>query len=71
MKQTGSVKDELKKQAEEAKDLYIRGKISQTEAIDRVQPYLNILNYSIKELERGYGIYIKKQTFENFMKYKY
>lgn len=71
MKQTGSVKDELKKQAEEAKDLYIRGKISQTEAIDRVQPYLNILNYSIKELERGYGIYIKKQTFEDFMKYKY
>ena len=71
MKQTGSVKDELKKRAEEAKDLYIRGKISQTEAIDRVQPYLNILNYSIKELERGYGIYIKKQTFENFMKYKY
>ena len=71
MKYTGTVKDELRKQAEEAKDLYIRGKISQTEAIDRVQPYLNILNYSIKELERGYGIYIKKQTFENFMKYKY
>ena len=71
MKYTGTVKDELRKRAEEAKDLYIKGKISQTEAMDRVQPYLNILNYSIEELERGYGIYIKKQTFENFMKYKY
>ena len=65
------LKDELRKQAEKTKELYRKGEISELQAREMIQPYLNILNFSIGELERGYGIYIKKQTFENFMKYKY
>lgn len=71
MKQAGSFKDELRKQAENYKELYIQGKISQEEAEKMIQPYLNVLNFSIKRVGKAYRMYIKEQTFEDFMKYKY
>ena len=71
MKQAGSLKDELRKQAEYYKKLFVNGEISKDEAIEKIQPYLNILNMSIDGLAKAYGMYIKKQTFEDFMKYKY
>lgn len=66
-----SAKEEARKQAEHYKDLYIKGKISQEQAKEMIQPYLNIINYSIRKLEKAYRLYIKEQTFEDFMKYKY
>ena len=71
MKYAGSLKDELRKQAEYYKDLYIKGKISKEDAIEKIQPYLNILNHSISEVGKAYKLYIKQQTFEDFMKYRY
>ena len=66
-----SAKEEARKQAEYYKDLYIKGEISQEQAKEMIQPYLNIINYSIRKLEKAYRLYIKEQTFEDFMKYRY
>ena len=66
-----ALKDQLRKQAEYYKDLYIKGQISKDEAIEKIQPYLNVLNHSIDELGRAYKLYIKQQTFDDFMKYRY
>ena len=66
-----SLKDELRKQAEYYKDLYIKGEISEEKAREMIQPYLNVINFSIREIEKAYRLYIKEQTFENFMNYKY
>ena len=66
-----SAKEEARKQAEHYKDLYIKGEISQEQAKEMIQPYLNIINYSIRKLEKAYRLYIKEQTFEDFMKYRY
>ena len=66
-----SIKSELKKQADLYKDLYRQGEVSQEKAMEMIQPYLNILNHSIDELARAYRIYIKKQTFNDFMNYRY
>jgi hypothetical protein len=71
MKQAGSLKDELRKQAEYYKELYIKGEISQEYAKEMIQPYLNVLNYSIRRIGKAYRMYIKEQTFEDFMKYRY
>ena len=71
MKQTGSVKDELKKQAEYYKELFLKGEISEEKAREMIQPYLNVINFSIKRIEKAYRLYIKEQTFEKFMNYKY
>ena len=71
MKQVGSLKDELRKQAEYYKELYIKGEISQQQAEEMIQPYLNVLNYSIKRVSKAYRMYIKEQTFEDFMNYRY
>ena len=65
------VKDELRKQAEYYRDLYKKGEITQIEAIEMIQPYLNVINHIIRELGRAYRLYIKEQTFDDFMKYKY
>ena len=66
-----SIKSELKEQAEYYKELYRQGKVSEEKAIEMIQPYLNILNHSIHELARAYRIYIKEQTFNDFMNYRY
>lgn len=66
-----SIKNELKEQAEYYRDLYRKGEVSQEEAIKMAQPYLNILNHSIHELARAYRIYIKEQTFNDFINYRY
>ena len=66
-----SAKEEARKQAEHYKDLYIKGEISQEQAKEMIQPYLNIINYSIRKLGKAYRLYIKEQTFEDFMKYRY
>ena len=66
-----SYKDELRKQAEYYKKLYLNGKISQEKAIEMIQPYLNVINHSIREVQRAYKLYIKQQTFEDFMNYRY
>ena len=66
-----SCKEELRKQAEHYKDLYRNGKISEAEAREMIQPYLNVINTRIKEVERAYHLYIKEQTFEKFMNYRY
>ena len=71
MKQAGSYKDELRKQAEHYKELYIKGEISQQEAEEMIQPYLNVLNFSIRRVGKAYRMYIKEQTFDDFMKYRY
>lgn len=71
MKQAGSFKDELRKQAEDYKKLYIKGEVSKEQAEEMIQPYLNVLNYSIRRIGKAYRMYIKEQTFEDFMKYKY
>ena len=69
MKYAGSLKDELRQQAEYYKDLYIKGEISQQEAEKMIQPYLNIINNSIKRVGEAYHLYIKEQTFNDFMRY--
>ena len=66
-----SYKDELRKQAEYYKKLYLNGEISQEKAIEMIQPYLNVINHSIREVQRAYKLYIKQQTFEDFMNYRY
>ena len=66
-----SYKEQLRKQAEHYKELYRNGEISEEEAREMIQPYLNIINASIREVERAYRLYIKEQTFEKFMNYKY
>lgn len=66
-----SIKSELKEQAERYKDLYRQGKVSQEEAMEMAQPYLNLLNCSIHKLAKAYNIYIKEQTFKDFMNYRY
>lgn len=71
MKQVGSLKDELRKQAEYYKELYIKGEISQEKAEEMIQPYLNVLNYSIDRVRKAYRMYIKEQTFDDFMNYRY
>lgn len=68
---TKSYKEELRKQAEYYKELYRNGEISEEKAREMIQPYLNVINASIKEVERAYRLYIKEQTFEKFMNYKY
>ena len=64
-------KEELRKQAEYYKELYRNGEISEEKAREMIQPYLNVINASIKEVERAYRLYIKEQTFEKFMNYRY
>ena len=71
MKYAGNFKDELRKQAEYYKTLYVNGQISKDDAMEKIQPYLNVLNRSIDEVGRAYKLYIKQQTFEDFMRYKY
>lgn len=66
-----SYKEELRKQAEYYKELFFKGEISEEKAREMVQPYINVLNLSIKEVRRAYGLYIKEQTFEKFMNYRY
>lgn len=66
-----ALKDELRKKAEYYKELYLKGEISEEKAREMIQPYINVLNLSIKEVRRAYGLYIKEQTFEKFMNYKY
>ena len=68
---TKSYKEELRKQAEYYKELYCKGEISEEKAKEMIQPYLNVINASIREVERAYRLYIKEQTFEKFMNYKY
>lgn len=68
---TKSYKEELRKQAEYYKKLYLNGEISQDKAIEMIQPYLNVINHSIREVQRAYKLYIKQQTFEDFMNYRY
>ena len=65
------LKDELRKQAEYYKELYLNGTISEEKAREMIQPYLNVINTSIREVERAYHLYIKEQTFEKFMNYRY
>ena len=65
------LKDELRKQAEHYKELYLKGEVTEEKAREMIQPYLNVINASIKEVERAYRLYIKEQTFEKFMNYKY
>ena len=65
------LKDELRKQAEHYKELYLKGKVTEEKAREMIQPYLNVINASIKEVERAYRLYIKEQTFEKFMNYRY
>ena len=65
------IKSELKERAEHYKSLYRQGQVSEEEARQMIQPYIEILNHSIRELARAYRIYIKEQTFEDFMKYRY
>ena len=65
------LKDELRKQAEYYKELYLKGEVSEEKAREMIQPYLNVINASIKEVERAYRLYIKEQTFEKFMNYRY
>ena len=69
MKYAGSLKDELRQQAEYYKNLYIKGEISKEKAIEMIQPYLNVINYSIKRVGKAYHLYIKEQTFDDFMRY--
>lgn len=66
-----SLKEELRKQAEYCKQQYLNGEISEEQARETIQPYLNVINFSIREVERAYKLYIKEQTFENFMNYRY
>lgn len=66
-----SLKDELRKQAEYYKQLYLNGEISEEEARKMIQPYLNVINKSIREIEKAYRLYIQEQTFEKFMNYRY
>ena len=66
-----SHKEELRKQAEHYKELYLNGKVSEEKAREMIQPYLNVINASIKEVARAYHLYIKEQTFEKFMNYRY
>lgn len=68
---TKSYKEELRKQAEYYKELYRNGEISEEKAREMIQPYLNVINTSIREVERTYRLYIKEQTFEKFMNYRY
>ena len=68
---TKSYKEELRKQAEYYKKLYLNGEISQDKAIEMIQPYLNVINHSIREVGRAYKLYIKQQTFQDFMNYRY
>lgn len=68
---TKSYKEELRKQAEYYKELYRNGEISEEKAREMIQPYLNVINASIREVERAYRLYIKEQTFEKFMNYRY
>lgn len=68
MKQAGSLKDELRQQADYYKDLYLKGETSQEKAMEMIQPYLNVINHSIREVGRAYKLYIREQTFEDFMK---
>ena len=66
-----SYKEELRKQAEHYKELFLKGEVSEEKAREMIQPYINIINASIKEVERAYRLYIKEQTFEKFMNYRY
>ena len=66
-----SYKEELRKQAEYYKELFLKGEVSEEKAREMIQPYINVINASIKEVERAYRLYIKEQTFEKFMNYKY
>ena len=66
-----SYKEELRKQAEHYKELFLKGEVSEEKAREMIQPYINVINASIKEVERAYRLYIKEQTFEKFMNYRY
>ena len=66
-----SYKEELRKQAEHYKELFIKGEVTEEKAREMIQPYINVINASIKEVERAYRLYIKEQTFEKFMNYRY
>ena len=67
----GLCKEKLKKQAYLYKKMYLNGEVTEEQAREKIQPYLNVINAILRRIARGYRLYFKEQTFEKFMNYRY
>ena len=61
-------KEQLKKQAEYYRQMYMAGYVTRDNAIEMIQPYLNLMNRDLQNVAKAYGRYFRAITFEDFVK---
>ena len=64
-------KEKLKKRAYLYKKLYLNHEVTEEQAREMIEPYLHVINESLRRVARGYRLYFQRQTFEKFMNYRY
>ena len=60
-------REQLKKQAEYYKEMFIAGYITKECAMNMINPYLNLINRDNKNIAKAYGRYFQEKTFEDFI----
>lgn len=61
-------KELLKKQAEYYREMFMAGYVTKDNAINMIQPYLNLINKDSENIAKAYGRYFRKITFEDYIK---
>ena len=59
--------NDLKKQAEYYRNMYISGYIDEITAKNMIEPYLNVMNNTMQKISKSYGRYFEKITFKKYL----